>query len=316
LPTAAREAVYTNLGAGSYRFRVIASNSYGIWNGSENATPFVVDPAFWQTWWFRFVFVVTAAILTWLAYRYRVRQVTTRLDLQFQERFSERTRIAGELHDTLLQSVQGLILHFQRARNLLPANPAAAVVRLDAALERAEQAIVEGRNAIHDIRSSALSESDLEQALTALGDELRTLDGRESGALRVVVEGVAKPLRPILRDDIYRIVREALRNAFRHAHAQHIEVEIVYEEKLFRVRIRDDGRGIDPNILKQEEPAGHWGLIGMRERAQRIGGQLEVWSQHKAGTEIEFSVPGSIAYGQSRARTASQLFRRKTNGNV
>jgi signal transduction histidine kinase/ligand-binding sensor domain-containing protein len=311
-PTAAREAVYTNLGAGSYRFRVVASNSDGIWNGSESATPFEVNPAFWQTWWFGSAFFLTAAVLTWLAYRYRVRQVTSRLDMQFQERFSERTRIAGELHDTLLQSVQGLLLHFQRARNLLPGNPEEAVHRLDVALERAEQAIVEGRNAIHDLRSSALDESDLEQALTALGDEIRPLDGKDSAALRVMVEGVAKPLRPILRDDIYRIVREALRNAFRHANAQHIEAEIVYEEKLFRVRIRDDGRGIDPSILRRGEPAGHWGLVGMRERAQRIGGQLEVWSEHKAGTEIELTVPGPIAYSESPARTGFQLFRKRT----
>jgi ligand-binding sensor domain-containing protein/signal transduction histidine kinase len=312
-PTSAREAPYTNLGAGPYRFRVIASNSDGIWNGSESTTPFEVDPAFWQTWWFRSMVVLTAAVLTRLAYRYRVRQVTSRLDMQFQERFSERTRIAGELHDTFLQSVQGLILHFQGARNLLPANPEEAVHRLDVALERAEQAIVEGRNAIHDIRSSAVDDGDLEQALSALGDELRPVDGKDSGALRVLVEGVAKPLRPIVRDDIYRIVREALRNAFRHAQAQHIEAEIVYEEKLFRVRIRDDGRGIDSNILTRGEPAGHWGLVGMRERAQRIGGQLDVWSEHKAGTEVELTVPGSIAYSQSPARAGFQLFRRKTN---
>jgi len=315
-PTASREAAYTNLGAGSYRLRVIASNSDGIWNGSESDTPFEVDPAFWQTWWFRSAFVVTAALLTWLAYRYRVREVISRLDMQFQERISERTRIAGELHDTLLQSVQGLLLHFQSARNLLPANPEEAGHRLDVALERAEQAIVEGRNAIHDIRSPALSENDLEQALRALGEELGPPDGKDSGALRVVVEGVAKPLRPTLRDDIYRIVREALRNAFRHASAQHIEAEIVYEEKLFRVRIRDDGRGIDPKILRQGEPAGHWGLVGMRERAQRVGGQLDVWSEHKAGTEIELTIPGSIAYTEPTARSGFQLFRRKTNRNA
>src|SRR5260221_6124923 len=160
-----------------------------------------------------------------MAYRYRVGQVARRLDMQFQERLSERTRIAGELHDTLLQSVQGLILHFQRARNLLPANPEEAIQRLDGALERAEDAIVEGRNAIHDIRSSTLNEGDLAGALTAVGEEFGSGDGKGSDALRVVVEGVTKPLRPILRDEIYRIAREALRNAVRHADAQHIEAE-------------------------------------------------------------------------------------------
>jgi ligand-binding sensor domain-containing protein/signal transduction histidine kinase len=314
-PAAAGEAVYTNLGAGSYRFRVTASNSDGIWNGSESAVSFQVDPVLWQTWWFRSACLVTAAFLAWIAYLYRVRQVTARLDMQFQERISERTRIAGELHDTLLQSVQGLILHFQRARNLLPANPAEAVQRLDVALDRAEQAIVESRNAIHDLRSSTLSESDLEQALTALGKELGPVDGnagKDAEVLKVVVEGTARPIRPVLRDDVYRIVREALRNAFRHANAEHIEAEVVYEENLFRVRIRDDGKGINPNILEHEGPSGHWGLVGMRERAKRIGGQLEVWTEHNAGTEIELTVPGSVAYGSPSVGTGFQLFSRKT----
>lgn len=314
-PTAAREAAYTNLGVGSYRFRVIASNSDGIWNGAESVILFEVEPAMWQTWWFKSACFVTTAFLALVAYRYRVGQVTRRLDMQYQERLSERTRIAGELHDTLLQSVQGLILHFQRARNLLPANPAQALQRLDVALERAEQAIVEGRNAIHDIRSSTLTETDLADALTDLGKELSQHDGKDSDSLRVVVEGITKPLRPTLRDEIYRIVREALRNAFRHAEAQHIEAEIVYDKNLFRVRIRDDGKGIDPNILNHRESPGHWGLVGMRERAERIGGQLEVWSERKAGTEVELTIPGSIAYGSSSTGTGFQLFRRKAKND-
>ena len=186
---------------------------------------------------------------------------------------------------------------------MLPAQPEEAIHRLDAALERAEQAIVEGRNAIHDIRSSALVDHDLPEAVTALGEELRIKDGsikdgsfkdkkEELGPLKVVVEGTARPLDPILRDEIYRIVREALRNAFSHAAAQHIEAEIVYGEKLLRVRIRDDGKGIDPMVLQQGERAGHWGLPGMRERAKQMGGHLDVWSESGAGTEIELSIPG------------------------
>jgi signal transduction histidine kinase len=314
-PMEAREATYTNLSAGSYRFRVVASNSDGIWNGAENTILFEVEPALWQTWWFQSACLVTAALLVLMAYRYQVGQVARRLDMQFQGRLSERTRIAGELHDTLLQSVQGLILHFQRARNLLPTNPEEAIQRLDGALERAEQAIVEGRNAIHDIRSSTLNDGDLAGALTAVGEEFGSADGKGSEPLRVVVEGVTKPLRPILRDEIYRIAREALRNAVRHADAQHIEAEIVYEEKIFRVRIRDDGKGIDPGILDHQGAAGHWGLVGMRERATRIGGQLEVWSEHNAGTEIELTIPGSIAYEASSRGTGFQLFHKKAKDN-
>jgi signal transduction histidine kinase len=312
-----REAVFTNLGPGKYSFRLIACNNDGVWNETGATLQFNILPAFYQTRWFAFFCLAVAASLVWTAYRYRVGQVTNRLNMQFRERLSERARIAGELHDTLLQSVQGLILHFQRVRNLLPANPAEAVQRLDVALERAEQAIVEGRNAIHDIRSSNVAESDLAKAITTLGDELRLSESEQGSAiLNVVVEGTAKTLEPSLHDEVYRIVREGLRNAFSHANAQNIEVEIVFGEKIFRARIRDDGKGIDPDTLNRKEPSRHWGLVGMRERAKRIGGQLNVWSEHKAGTEIELIVPGPIAYVVSSGGNGFRLFRKNKNGKA
>jgi signal transduction histidine kinase len=238
------------------------------------------------------------------------------MELRLEERVGERTRIARDLHDTLLQSFQGLMLHFQRARNLLPARPVEAVQRLDTALERAEEAIAEGRNAIRDIRSSALVDSDFARAMTALGEELRAGDVRENlAAFNVVVEGSVQPLDPILRDEIYRIVREALTNAFRHAEAHHIEAEIAYGEELFRVRIRDDGKGVDAKVLDQGERPGHWGLPGMRERTKQVGGQLDVWSEAGAGTEIELSVPGSAAYRTSSSRAGFALFRKNAKYN-
>jgi len=194
-------------------------------------------------------------------------------------------------------------------------NPAEAVQRLDVALERAEGAIVEGRNAIHDIRSSTLVESDLAQALSALGEELGANAGNEgSEALKIVTEGVARPLNTLVKEDIYRIVREALRNAFTHSKAQRIEVEIMYEEKIFRVRVRDDGQGIDPAVVDQVNPSGHWGLVGMRERAQRIGGDLDVWSENNAGTEIELTLPASIAYDTFSSGGGFRLFRKRKSG--
>ena len=322
-PVVTHDAVYTNLSPGPYTFRVIACNSEGLWNEAGANLAFNIVPEFYQTQWFPFACALAAVSIGWAIYQRHIRQMTARLDMQFKERLSERTRIARELHDTLLQSFQGLILHFQRSRNVLPAQPEEAIHRLDAALERAEQAIVEGRNAIHDIRSSALVDHDLPEAVTALGEELRIKDGsikdgsfkdkkEELGPLKVVVEGTARPLDPILRDEIYRIVREALRNAFSHAAAQHIEAEIVYGEKLLRVRIRDDGKGIDPMVLQQGERAGHWGLPGMRERAKQMGGHLDVWSESGAGTEIELSIPGSIAYDPPSAGNGFHWFRRKT----
>src|SRR5215210_6002395 len=201
----------------------------------------------------------------------RVRKLTeAQLSVRFEERLAERTRIARELHDTLLQSFQGLMLHFQTVYDLLPAGKAKEA--LEKTLERADQAIIEGRDAIQNLRSSATTTNELAQAMAALGEELGCARDRNSGSptLRVSVEGTARELHPILRDDVYRIAREAVQNAFRHAQASKIEADITYGERLLRLCIRDDGKGIDPELLDAGRD-GHWGLPGMRERAEQIG---------------------------------------------
>jgi signal transduction histidine kinase len=236
----------------------------------------------------------------------RVRKLTeAQLMLRFEERLSERTRIARELHDTLLQSFQALMLHFQTVNDLLP--PGEAKEALEKVLDRADEAIVEGRDAIQNLRSSTASTNELAEALTALGEELAgTGDGgRGSARFRVSIEGTPRDLHPILRDDIYRIAREALRNAFGHAHADKIEAEITYGIRVLRLRIRDDGKGIDSKLLDTGRD-GHWGLPGMRERAQEIGARLDIWSEAGAGTEVELSIPASIAYGTSPADVVSR----------
>ena len=151
--------------------------------------------------------------------------------------------------------------------------------------------------------------------MTELGQELGAArDGeRGSATFRVSVEGRPRELHPILRDDIYRIAREALRNAFSHAQASKIEVEITYSERLLWLRIRDDGKGVDPKLLGAGRD-GHWGLLGMRERAEEIGAQLEIWSEIGAGTEVELRIPGSIAYGTSARPSVFALFRNKATG--
>jgi ligand-binding sensor domain-containing protein/signal transduction histidine kinase len=309
-PVSTRDAVYTNLSPGSYQFQVIASNSDGVWSEAGTSLPITIAPEFYQTKWFFALCALLAGAIAWVAYQRHLQQVTARLDLQYKERLSERTRIARELHDTLLQSFQGLMLHFQRARNLLPTDPAQAGQHLDSALEGAEQAIVEGRNAIHDIRSSVLVNDDLGQALTALGQELSATDpSGNSPALNVLVEGATRPLDPVMRDEIYRILREALRNAYAHSQAKNIEAEIAYGEKLLRVRIRDDGAGIDRHVLDHGERIGHWGLPGMRERAKQIGGHFDVWSELDAGTEVELTVPASIIYRHGPGHAAHQSSR-------
>ena len=235
----------------------------------------------------------------------------------------ERTRIARDLHDTLLQSFHGLMFRFQAARNMLPRRPEDAMQALDTALERTEQAIAEGRDAIHGLRASTEVTNELAQAVTALGKEMRqemapqdSAHGstHDSARFKVVVEGPPRDLHPILRDDVYAIAREAVRNAFRHAQAHDIEVEITYHVSSFRLRVRDDGKGIDPAIVA-EGRAGHYGVTGMRERAKRIGGKLDVWTETGAGTEVELSIPGSIAYGTSSGRTVLGQFRKKATNS-
>ena len=178
-----------------------------------------------------------------------------------------------------------------------------------------EGAITEGRDAIQDLRSHPAAHSDLAQLLTATGQDLaRAPDGKGSPVIfRVAVEGERQDLDPIIQDEAYRIARELLRNAFRHAQAGQIEAEIRYEDSTFRVRIRDDGKGIEPEIVKAGGRGGHWGLLGMRERAKQIGAQLEFWSEAGAGTEVELSIPSSIAYGAARRGRFRLLTRKKTN---
>ena len=299
-PTAAREAVYTNLSPGSYRFRVIASNSYGQWNDSEAAVSLEVDPAYYQTIWFRSLCLAAFLALLGALYRLRLRQVAQQFNVRLEERVGERTRIARELHDTLLQSFHGLLPRFQAVQNLLPGRTAEAQQVLEAAVDDAARAITEARDAVQDLRLSITVTNDLAKAIEVLGEELRAHQTSANGAstdFSVRVNGTAKNLHPMLRDEMYRITGEALRNAFHHAHARRIEVEIAYDRRQVCVRVRDDGIGIDATVLSQEGRSGHFGLRGMRERSKGIGGQLDVWSEREAGTEVELTIPASVAYG-------------------
>ncbi len=226
------------------------------------------------------------------------------LELRLEERVNERTRIARVLHDTLLQSFQGLMLHLQVVENLLP--PGKARDKLEQTLQRADQAIAEGRDAVYDLRSSATTTNDLAEALRSVGNELAAPD---AATFEVMVEGPPRDLHPLIRDELYRITREALRNAFTHACAKHIEAELIYAERQFRLRIRDDGKGIEQATL-EEGRDGHYGLPGMRERARQIGAHLTIWSGVGSGTEIALSIPGSIVY-RTLPRSRRPWFPRK-----
>jgi signal transduction histidine kinase/streptogramin lyase len=290
-----RQAIYTTLPSGTYTFHVQAATRAGRWSEPGVALRIEILPAWWSAWWFRAVCLLVSLMFLWALYRLYVRRLHQKLVIALEARVGERTRVARDLHDTLLQSFQGLMLRLQLVEDLLPEGK--AKTQLEQTLQRADQAIAEGRRAVYDLRSSTATPTDLAQSVRLLGDEFAT---ENSAAFHLVVEGAARDLNPIIRDEFYRITCEALRNAFTHARAHRIEAEITYGERAFRLRIRDDGEGIPTHILQEGRP-GHYGLSGMRERARQVGGKLDFWSKTGAGTEVELSIRGSIAYRTSVA---------------
>jgi signal transduction histidine kinase len=247
-------------------------------------------------------------VILWVLYRLRIHRLALQFNMRLEERVGERTRIARDLHDTLLQSFHALLLHLQTASNLLPVHPEQAKQKLDSSIDLADQAIAEGMDAVRDLRSSTIETNDLAVAIRAIGEEL-SADGTHQNVavFRVEVEGMPRNLHPILRDEVYRIAVEGLRNAFRHAQARQIEVNLRYIETQFQLRIRDDGKGIDPTILGGNGRTGHFGLPGMGERAKLIGGKLTVRSEPDFGTEVELSVPAIKAYATSPTGLLSWL---------
>jgi signal transduction histidine kinase len=293
-----RSAFYTDLPPGRYRFRVIASNNSGLWNEQGDALDFSIAPAYWQTYWFRAVCVLALVGLLWFLYQLRLRQVTQALGMTLGARISERTRVARELHDTLLQSFQGLLLQFRTAQTLIPTRPAQAQQTLEAAIDQAREAVNEGRRAVEGLRPAALEANDFTEAIRTLGEELANYPIHSTVELTLNVEGTPRALEPFARDEIYRIAAESIRNAYKHAEASRVEVLLGYGDRRFDLRVRDDGKGIDPAFLSENIVEGHYGIIGMRERAKELGSNLSIWSAPTSGTELVLSVPGVTAYGR------------------
>src|SRR5208283_4773213 len=299
-----RQAFYSDLGPGNYRFRVIASNNSGVWNEEGASLDFSIAPTYWQTDWFRALCIAALILLLLAAYRLRVRQLQRTFSMTLDARVNERMRIARELHDTLLQSFQSLLPSLQSVFHLLPSRPADAKAIVGSIIDEAAEAITEGRDAVQGLRASVMESNDLAEALGALGEELAA--EKNAGyppVLAVEVQGRSRPLRPIVRDEIFRVASEALRNAFAHAAATQIDVELRYDERQFRLRVRDDGKGVDSTVLRDGGREGHFGMPGMRERAEVIGGKLTVWSAAGSGTEVELVVPAANAYDESPSRT-------------
>jgi signal transduction histidine kinase len=261
--------------------------------------PSRVSLAHHRTDWFLAICAVVFLAVLWVAYQLHLRRLHYQFEMRLEARVGERTRIARDLHDTLLQSFHGLLLQLETVSVLLPESE--AKTKLDSTIQHAADAIAEGRDAVQGLRVSTVECSDLAQAISTLGKELATTSNNDrSAAFVLTVEGKPRDLHPIVRDNIYKISAEALRNAFRHALAERVEVEIRYDNEQFRLRVRDDGKGIDPAILSGQRNKGHYGLYGMRQRATLIGGNLAVWSEVGAGTEVELRVPSNIAFAAVR----------------
>jgi signal transduction histidine kinase len=307
-----RLATYTNLDPGNYVFRVQGSNSDGVWNEKGVSLPILITPPWWRTNWFRALCTAIFLVLLWAVYQLRVRHLHHQFAMTLEARVDERTRIARELHDTLLQSFHGLLLRFQTAFQLLPERPIEAKERLASAIDQAAEAITQGRDAVQGLRGSTIQCNDLALAISTLGEELTTDPTDRRPAFHVAVEGQSRNLHPIVRDEIYKIAAESLRNAFLHAEAKQIEVEIRYGNEQFRLRVRDDGKGIDPEVLSSLGKEGHFGLPGMQERAKIMGAKLAVWSEVDAGTEVELRLPSNLAYVTPPGR--SWLSRKSAGG--
>ncbi len=289
-----RLARYTTLSPGRHSFLIESRTSHSGWGPDDAGLEIVLLPPWWQTWPFRVAFIAALIMALYAAYHFRLRQVSRQMNMRFEERLGERTRIARELHDTLLQGFLSASMHLDVAADSLP-DESPLRAQLARVLEMMRSVTTEGRNAIRGMRHSRSDTLNLGEALLAMRHEFPAApDGAAPPALQVTIDGEVRDLHPIFRDEAYRIGREAITNAFRHSGASRIDVRIAYGVRRFYLGVRDNGRGIDPAVAASGK-SGHWGLQGMKERSQQIGARLLVLT-HSGGTEVELSIPASRAF--------------------
>jgi signal transduction histidine kinase len=293
-----REAFYTNLEPGHYRFRVIAANNDGVWNEEGASLEFTILPTFFQTRWFALLCMAVVLLTLYSGYVLRMHQIAARTCACLVERHLERERIARELHDTLLQGFQGLILRMHSLVTLL-SDKEPRKSQMTQAIDQAEALLVEERDSVRGLRAPALRNHDLAAALMAVGQELAP---PPVPTMQVSTSGRFRPLQSLVLDEIYRIGREAIVNAHRYGAPRRIEVTLSYGTRLFQLSIRDDGRGMDLQEAATSVTSGRCGMRGMRERAQRIGAQLEIHSPSQGGLEVTVILSAKTAYPAGRSR--------------
>jgi signal transduction histidine kinase len=278
-----RVAYYTNLRPGTYTFRVIASNNDGVWNQSGATVSLYLKPFFYQTYWFYALCLLVLVLLAWLLFRLRVRG----MQRQFSAVLAERTRIAREIHDNLAQEMSGLSVQLEVVARTMPPGTDAAMSALDRARRQVRHGIAEARRYVWELRSPTLENNDLP---TALAETARRLTHDTAVHAQVEVNGTFRPLAEAVEGNLLRIGQEAINNAVKHARAQRILVNLVFDTKRVQLIVRDDGRGFNDQVAGNGRE-GHFGLIGMRERAAQIGGTLSIQSTDDAGTEVVADVP-------------------------
>jgi signal transduction histidine kinase/ligand-binding sensor domain-containing protein len=289
---ATRQAVYTNLAPGAYTFEVSAANEDGVWSTQPARAALRIEPAWNQTGWFRLACLLAVLGAAWALHRWRLARLASglaaRLAEQMQVRTHERERIARTLHDTFLQSVQALVLRLHVLMGRLPPEHGVRA-DMEEVLARAEDVIDEGRARVQQLRSAAVRQGTLADSLAGTG---RALAAGGNVGFEACCLGRPRALAPEVEDELFTIGREALSNAFRHAGAASVRLELDFNDERVRLAVADDGRGIPAEVLARGARDGHWGLPGMRESARLAGGELRIDSS-AAGTRLTICVPAA-----------------------
>jgi signal transduction histidine kinase len=302
-PGSRRQAFFTNLAPGRYLFQVVAANDNDVWNRTGSSLSIEITPSFVQSDWFKAIVAIAAVLLLWCGYLVRIGQLTARIRVTLETRLAERERIARDLHDTLLQGFQGLILHFQSIANEIP-NTQRSRSLLDEALNKADNILAEGRDSVSHLRT--IGHMDLAEAFAETAERLQRDYPLK---FNLTQEGIPRELHPVVRAELMRIGDEALVNAFRHSAGTSVELTVSYRPSALILGVHDDGVGIQASILEQGGRQGHFGLVGMRERAQQIKSNFQVSARPGKGTKIQVATPGRVAYASGRRTRWINLLR-------